>query len=69
MTVVHRVLPPAPVRSLDEHLQRRGGRGIDVALSVEPEAIIDELGTNVDFVRADVTSPEDIGYTLSSWLR
>src|SRR4051794_18181480 len=43
MTVVHRVLPPSPVRSLDEHLQRRGGRGIDVALSVEPEAIIDEL--------------------------
>ncbi|MGZ4717923.1 MAG: NADH-ubiquinone oxidoreductase-F iron-sulfur binding region domain-containing protein [Acidimicrobiales bacterium] len=45
MTVVHRVLPPAPVRSLEEHLQRRGGRGIDVASSVEPEAIIDELET------------------------
>ena len=43
MTAVHRVLPPSPVRSLDEHLQRRGGRGIDVARSVEPEAIIDEL--------------------------
>ena len=43
MTQVHRVLPPDPVRSLDEHLKRRGGRGIEVARQVEPEAIIDEL--------------------------
>ena len=43
MTQVHRVLPPDPVRSLDEHLRRRGGRGIEVAREVEPEAIIDEI--------------------------
>jgi NADH-quinone oxidoreductase subunit F len=43
MTQVHRVLPPEPVRSLDEHLKRRGGRGIEVARQVEPEAIIDEI--------------------------
>ena len=43
MTQVHRVLPPEPVRSLDEHLKRRGGRGIEVAREVEPEALIDEL--------------------------
>jgi NADH-quinone oxidoreductase subunit F len=43
MTLVHRVLPPEPVRSLDEHLRRRGGRGLDVAASVEPEAIIEEI--------------------------
>jgi NADH:ubiquinone oxidoreductase subunit F (NADH-binding) len=43
MTQVHRVLPPEPVRSLDEHLRRRGGRGIEVAREVEPEAIIDEI--------------------------
>jgi NADH:ubiquinone oxidoreductase subunit F (NADH-binding) len=43
MTQVHRVLPPDPVHSLDEHLKRRGGRGLEVARQVEPEAIIDEL--------------------------
>ncbi len=43
MTQVHRVLPPEPVRSLAEHLKRRGGRGIEVAREVEPEALIDEL--------------------------
>jgi NADH-quinone oxidoreductase subunit F len=43
MTLVHRVLPPEPVRSLDEHLRRRGGRGIEVAREVEPDAIIDEI--------------------------
>ena len=43
MTQVHRVLPPDPVRSLDEHLKRRGGRGIEVARQVEPDALIDEI--------------------------
>ena len=43
MTLVHRVLPPSPVRSLDEHFRRRGGRGVEIAATVEPEAIIDEL--------------------------
>jgi NADH-quinone oxidoreductase subunit F len=43
MTMVHRVLPPEPVRSLDEHRQRRGGRGLEIAREVEPDALIDEL--------------------------
>ena len=43
MTMVHRVLPPEPVRSLDEHVKRRGGRGLEIAGEVEPEALIDEL--------------------------
>ena len=43
MTIVHRVLPPEPVLSLDEHVKRRGGRGLDVARQVEPDALIDEL--------------------------
>jgi NADH-quinone oxidoreductase subunit F len=43
MSTVHRVLPPEPVRSLDEHLKRRGGRGLEIAGEVEPEALIDEL--------------------------
>ena len=43
MTQVHRVLPPDPVRSLDEHLKRRGGRGLTIAREVEPEALIDEV--------------------------
>jgi NADH-quinone oxidoreductase subunit F len=43
MTQVHRVLPPDPVRSLDEHIKRRGGRGLTIAREVEPEAIIDEM--------------------------
>ncbi len=45
MTQVHRVLPPEPVRTLDEHIKRRGGRGLEVAREVEPEALIDELET------------------------
>ena len=45
MTQVHRVLPPDPVRSLDEHIKRRGGRGIEIAREVEPEALIDEIET------------------------
>jgi NADH:ubiquinone oxidoreductase subunit F (NADH-binding) len=43
MPFVHRVLPPEPVLSLDEHVKRRGGRGLEVAQAVEPEAIIDEI--------------------------
>src|SRR4051794_35098950 len=43
MTMVHRVLPPEPVRSLDEHLKRRGGRGLEIAGEVEPDALIDEI--------------------------
>ena len=36
MTSVHRVLPPEPVTSLDDHVRRRGGRGLDIARQVEP---------------------------------
>ena len=43
MTIVHRVLPPEPVLSLEEYLRRRGGRGLENARQVEPEAIIDEI--------------------------
>ncbi len=43
MTQVHRVLPPDPVRSLDEHIKRRGGRGLEIARKVEPDALIDEM--------------------------
>jgi NADH-quinone oxidoreductase subunit F len=43
MTQVHRVLPPEPVRTLDEHIKRRGGRGLEIARRVEPDALIDEL--------------------------
>jgi NADH-quinone oxidoreductase subunit F len=43
MTQVHRVLPPDPVRSLDEHIKRRGGRGLEIARKVEPDALIDEV--------------------------
>ena len=43
MTIVHRILPPAPVLSLDEYVRERGGRGLTNARQVEPEAIIDEI--------------------------
>ncbi len=42
-------------------LSTRGAHVVIADLNEErAKAIIDELGTNVDFVRADVTSPEDI---------
>ncbi len=43
MSVVHRVLPPEPVESLADYVRRRGGRGLDNARRVEPDALIDEL--------------------------
>jgi NADH-quinone oxidoreductase subunit F len=43
MTLVHRVLTPEPITSLDDYLTRRGGRGLDVARQVEPQALIDEI--------------------------
>jgi NADH-quinone oxidoreductase subunit F len=43
MTTVHRVLPPEPVTSLDDHVRRRGGRGLDNARQVDPSAILDEI--------------------------
>jgi NADH:ubiquinone oxidoreductase subunit F (NADH-binding) len=43
MTIVHRVLFPEPIETFDEYIKRRGGRGIEAALTVEPEVVIAEL--------------------------
>ncbi|MEO5679473.1 MAG: NADH-ubiquinone oxidoreductase-F iron-sulfur binding region domain-containing protein [Acidimicrobiales bacterium] len=43
MTLVHRVLYPRPILSLDEYLTRRGGEGIAAARQLEPQAIIDRV--------------------------
>ncbi len=43
MTLVHRVLYPRPILSLDEYLTRRGGEGIAAARLMEPEAIIERV--------------------------
>ncbi|TML89198.1 MAG: hypothetical protein E6G06_14985 [Actinobacteria bacterium] len=43
MTIVHRVLPPEPVTDLAEHLQRRGGEGLEAAQALDPDALIAEL--------------------------
>jgi NADH-quinone oxidoreductase subunit F len=43
MTVVHRVLPPRPVESLADHVDRGGGKGLDAARHAEPAALIAEL--------------------------
>jgi NADH:ubiquinone oxidoreductase subunit F (NADH-binding) len=43
MTLVHRVLQPNPVLSLDEYVARGGGKGIAAALRMEPPAIVDKV--------------------------
>ena len=43
MPLVHRVLSPHPITSLDEYLARGGGVGLDNARQVEPDALIDEV--------------------------
>jgi NADH-quinone oxidoreductase subunit F len=43
MSLVHRVLPPAPFATLDEYVKAGGGRGLEVARQVEPVALIDEV--------------------------
>ncbi len=43
MTLVHRVLYPRPILSLDEYLTRRGGEGIAAARQMEPAAIIERV--------------------------
>jgi len=43
MTIVHRVLYPEPISSLEEYLARGGGVGLEAALSKTPEEIIAEL--------------------------
>ena len=40
MTLVHRVLYPQPIISLEDFVKRRGGQGIEAARGMEPEAII-----------------------------
>jgi len=43
MTLVHRVLYPEPIGTLDEYLARGGGAGFEAALGMEPDAIIAEI--------------------------
>jgi NADH-quinone oxidoreductase subunit F len=43
MTLVHRVLSPEPVPTLEAHVDRGGGKGIAAAMKVEPEALIGEV--------------------------
>jgi NADH-quinone oxidoreductase subunit F len=43
MTIVHRVLPPDPVTSLEEHVRRRGGRGLENARKLDADALIAEV--------------------------
>jgi NADH-quinone oxidoreductase subunit F len=43
MTLVHRVLPPEPVSTLEDHVDRGGGRGIQAARKADPETLIAEL--------------------------
>src|SRR4051794_23103606 len=43
MPLVHRVLPPQSIDSLEEYVTRRGGRGIDAAGQVDAETLIAEL--------------------------
>ncbi|MBV8161321.1 MAG: SLBB domain-containing protein [Acidimicrobiia bacterium] len=43
MPLVHRVLPPAPIESLEEYVRARGGRGIDAAKHEDAEAVVAEV--------------------------
>ena len=43
MTIVHRVLFPRPIESLDEYLARGGGVGLEAALAREPASLVDEV--------------------------
>src|SRR5438477_8382430 len=43
MPLVHRVLPPEPIESLEEYVTRRGGRGIETATAEDAEAIIETV--------------------------
>jgi NADH-quinone oxidoreductase subunit F len=43
MTLVHRVLYPSPIASLDEYLARGGGAGLEAALAMDHDAIIAEV--------------------------
>jgi NADH-quinone oxidoreductase subunit F len=43
MTLVHRVLYPEPIATLDEYLARGGGAGLQAALAMDHDAIIAEV--------------------------
>ncbi|MBV8295693.1 MAG: SLBB domain-containing protein, partial [Acidimicrobiia bacterium] len=43
MPLVHRVLPPQPVESLEDYVKTRGGRGIEAASHEDAEALIVEV--------------------------
>jgi NADH-quinone oxidoreductase subunit F len=43
MSLVHRVLYPSPILSLDEYVARGGGKGIAVARKTEPAEIIEQV--------------------------
>ena len=43
MTLVHRVLYPQPIISLDDYVSRGGGKGIIAAREASPEAIIEKV--------------------------
>jgi NADH:ubiquinone oxidoreductase subunit F (NADH-binding) len=43
MTLVHRVLQPSPILSLEEYVARGGGKGIAAALRMEPAAIVERV--------------------------
>jgi NADH:ubiquinone oxidoreductase subunit F (NADH-binding) len=40
VTLVHRVLYPQPIISLEDHVDRGGGKGLQTAQSMEPDALI-----------------------------
>jgi NADH-quinone oxidoreductase subunit F len=43
VTLVHRVLHPNPIISLEDHVLRGGGKGLTAALEMEPAAIIERV--------------------------
>src|SRR6266513_3780863 len=43
MPLVHRVIPPQPIESLEEYVTRRGGRGLEAAGAEDAEAIVKEV--------------------------
>lgn len=40
---VDRLLPATPITSLDDHLAAGGGRGLDAALAMEPDEVIEQV--------------------------
>ncbi|MEN3314670.1 MAG: NADH-quinone oxidoreductase subunit [Acidimicrobiaceae bacterium] len=43
MTLVHRVLPPHPVETLEAHVDRGGGKGLQAASRSDPDTLIAEV--------------------------